>query len=367
MFFTPESLTLRCLQAEGADARICGGEWYVHPDLTGMEAAVFTAGAMLYRVLSGAVPYPARDEELLHQDMREGNVPPIRLAAPGLDERLASLIQAALVSAEKTSGPADRIPRSGTALLSQLLAILKPEGRAVSGAASLFHQLSAEEQLRLAKEKDQFLKRKNLAVKTRRFVIRNTAIIAGCAAAVLIAVLMVRSVVKSRADRPTTAGMDSAQVVHSYYGAFGGLDHQLMEACVIQGAGKGDIEMVTNLFVISRVRQAYEMRGSPPLITAAEWQNAGAQPLDSQVFGVTGLEIERLSGDESAEAVRYRAVYTLWLPRQYGAENAAQEDAGSQEETAGLPVGVRYTDELTLIKNRGNWRIAEIHRAQIPR
>ena len=150
--------------------------------------------------------------------------------------------------------------------------------------------------------------------------------------------------------------MDSAQVIHRYYGAFGELDHPLMEACVTNGAGKSDIDMVMNLFVITRVRQAYEMRGAPPLISAPEWQAEGAGPVGSPVFGITDVELERLSGSEGADAIRYRAAYTLYLPRQEAVT----------EETE--PEGARYIDELTLIKDRGNWRIAEINRtAPVPR
>ena len=347
VFFAPESLALRCMQAEGTEARIDGGERYAHPDRQGMEAAAFTAAAMLYRVLSGTPPFAAPTEELLREDMREGHFPPVRFAAPGLDEKLAGLIQSALGPAEKTGGA----PQTGAALLGQFLEILKP----VTDVAALFRPLSAEERCNLVQEKERFLKRKNIAVQTRRFVIRNTAIIAGCVLALLIAVLSARSIVKSRADRPTTAGMDSAQVIHRYYGAFGELDHPLMEACVTNGAGKSDIDMVMNLFVITRVRQAYEMRGAPPLISAPEWQAEGAGPVGSPVFGVTDVALERLSGSEGADAIRYRAAYTLYLPRQEAVT----------EETE--PEGARYIDELTLIKDRGNWRIAEINRtAPVP-
>jgi hypothetical protein len=366
VFFAPESLALRCMQAEGGEDRISGGEWYVHPDLAGTEAAAFTAVAMLYRALAGTPPFTALDEELLHQDIREGNFLPVRFAAPGLDERLAGLIQNALspagrVEASGGAAAANSGPQTAASFLSRLLEILRPAGQNAPGVADLFRPLSGAERRSLEKEREQFLKRKNLAVKTRRFVIRNTALIAGSAAAILIGALSARSIVKGRADGPTTAGMDSARVIQGYYGAFGELDHPLMEACVMKGAGKNDIEMVVNLFVITRVRQAYETGGAPPLLSAPEWKEQGAGPVESQVFGVTGLKIERVSGSEDAGEIRYRAAYTLWLPRQ----DDEMAGAGPEAAEAGrLPRSVQYTDELTLVKHKGNWRIAEINRAQ---
>ena len=351
VFFAPENLARRCMRAEENRAWISGGEWYIHPDLAGTEAAAFTAAAMLYRALSGTVPFPARDEELLRQDMREGNFPPLRFTAPGLDPKIAGLIQSALEPRTKTAAPK-------TVSLAELLEALNPAGD--GGTAVLFHSLSAGELLNLEKEKERFLKQKNLRVKTRRFVMRNTAIIAGCVAALLIAALTARSIVKSRAEGPSTAGMDSAQVIQTYYNAFGELDHQLMEACAEKGAGKSDIEMVVNLFVITKVRQAYEMQGAPPLISAAAWQESGAGPVEPAVFGVTGLTIERLSGDENADTIRYRAAYTLWTP--YQRQDSETETAAPEPRQ---PQSLRFSDELTLAKKRGNWRITEINRSEL--
>jgi hypothetical protein len=56
VFFAPVTLAARCLLAEGA-----GPDRYTCPDLEGMEAVAFCAGAMLYRVFAGAHPYPAAE------------------------------------------------------------------------------------------------------------------------------------------------------------------------------------------------------------------------------------------------------------------------------------------------------------------
>ena len=178
------------------------------------------------------------------------------------------------------------------------------------------------------------------------------AIIAGVLIAAAAAVIIAYSVVQSRAALPSTAGMESRQVVAAYYRAIGELDHQLMDACVSGGAGKDDINMVAQYFVISRMRQAYEMGAAPPLLSAEQWQAGGGGPVDAQVFGVSGLIIEKLNdGDDSSEA-RYRASYTLYLPPQ------GEGEAGS----ARLPAAFYHVDELTLARKRGNWRITGLRR-----
>jgi hypothetical protein len=185
-------------------------------------------------------------------------------------------------------------------------------------------------------------------------------------AAALIAVLVGRSIAEGRAALPSTRGMDSAQVIRAYYNAFGTLDHQMMEAAVIQKAGKTDIDMVTHFFVISKVRQAYEP-GLAPYIAAQEWWDAGSPPGAGTVFGVSGLELEKISGDEGGEEMRYRASFTLWLPagavEEENETTAAAPAPESPFPDQVPPVPYPYTDEVTLIRHKGNWRIALITRS----
>jgi len=319
VFFPPLALSRRCLLAEGAEP-----DRYNCPDLEGMEAAVFSAAAMLYRVFAGCAPFSAADENL-YQDMREGNFVPLRYAAPGIDEKLGNLVQAALVP----SGGAKKPGETADGILRQFLEILMPAGREAKTAASFFRTLSGEEEALLKKEKERLLKRNKTVVNTRRFITRNKAVLLGIAAAVVIVFFAANSVLKSRAELPTTRGMDSGTVVHSYYNAIGELDHPLIEACLAKEADKSDLDMVINLFVISRVRQAYE-------------NNPG--PGESGAFGITDLTVTLVSGGEEDGEARYLAVYTLCMPE--------GEDYRP----------IRRRDELTLARRRGNWQITEIKR-----
>jgi hypothetical protein len=364
VFFPPERLVTRCLQA-GGDEVWLREESSVHPDLTGKAAVSFTAAAMLYRIFSGIRPFSGGDEEALHQNVREGVFLPVNLAAPGLDEKTAALINAALGDGGKQR---EQVRRPDPALIRKCLESMPGavSGKAVRKAAAFFHPLPEADQAKIRQEAARFRKKKNTAVQARRFVIRNTALILGAAAAILVAVLIGRSITAGRAALPTTTGMDSVRVIRAYYDAFGSLDHQMMEAAVIQKAGKADIEMVTTFFVVSKVRQAYEYTASP-VVPAQEWRDAGSPPAGVPVFGVSDLTIEKISGDEEGEEMRYRASYILWIPRSSGeagdespAEAAVPES--SPPAPAAPPLPYSYTDDLTLIRHKGNWRIAEINR-----
>jgi hypothetical protein len=343
-FFAPPSLALHCLMAKESNQI---NRRYVHPDLNGMNAAAFTAAAMLYQAFAGSAAFSAADEIILHEDMRESNFLPIMFAAPGLDGRLAALIQNALSQNVKKGLP------NGARLLEKFAAILQPAAEPMAGPVSLssfFGSLSEADKLSIEKEKTQYLKTKTASVKTRRFVARNSALLIGSFAAVVIAILTANSIIKSRSAL-TTAGMEPLQVIESFYNAFGGLDHQRMEACVIKGAGKDDINMVINLYVISKMRQAYELNARSSFISAKDWLESGGGQVDSQVFGVTDIQIT-MSNEE-----RYRVDYTLWIPGQ-------AEDAPAMEQDVQHlpPKSFHRTDIVTLVQKKGNWRISEINR-----
>ncbi|MDR0502555.1 MAG: hypothetical protein LBH16_04460 [Treponema sp.] len=330
VFFTPDNLSNRCLIAENDDPSC-----YVCPDLKGMDAAAFCAGAMLYKILNKTNPYP--DLATIYEDMREGVFLPPSLASPGLNANICELIQNALllpVAKKRTS-------QSGVDILGSLLKILmNKEGRAVA-VSSLFYTLSAEETRQLEKEKKRYLKRLNFSVKTTRFAQSHKPVLAGAAIALIFVVFVAVTMIRSRNEMPTTAGMDSATVILTYYESFSMLNHVFMEAC-INGADKSDIDTATNLFVINKVRAAHEVR-SGSIISARIWKENGGELPAPDVFGVTDLVITNTSGSEDQDWIHYRADYILWYPNE-------------------LNSSVR-TDNLKLNRDKKkNWRITEIKR-----
>jgi len=358
VFFAPPALINRSVTAEDA--------LYVNPALNGKEAAAFTAAAMLYRVFVGTPPFTAADTSVLHEDMRECNFLPIRFAVPGLDSRLASLIQAALDCTDQErptverrildyishDQPAPERP-SGTEFLIAFLEVIQSGGQTVS-AASLIQPLAEPDRLLLEKEKTKFLRIKTVSIKTRRFIARNTAVLLGALIGLVAAVIIIFSIISSRVSLPTTAGMEPIQVIGSFYNSFGELDHQMMEACVTRDAGKNDIKTVINFYVLNKTRQAYKFDSPPLIYPAHQWQGGDfpAAPL----FGATDLRIEQLEGDERGGKFFYRVDYTFWIP-----EEALDEDMANPDNLSGSRPFHRR-DFLTLVRKKGNWRIAEIVR-----
>jgi hypothetical protein len=132
-------------------------------------------------------------------------------------------------------------------------------------------------------------------------------------------------------------------VIEAYYDAFSSLDHIFMEACV-QGADKGDINVAINLFAVVKTRQAHEGSNRGNYIPAKIWRDNGGELPSPDVFGVTDLTIEYMTGSEEENMFVYRTNYLLWTPDEYS---------------------ISRSDVITLKRDKKkNWRMVEILRTE---
>jgi len=339
VFFAPAGLSERCLFAEGKNK-----DYYYCHDLTGIDAVAFCAAVMLYRILIGVHPFKSGDT--VFQDMKDGNFLPPHLASPSLERRLCNLIQSALaLPIEKK-----RAETNGTEIIGNLLNLLITNDLSTSidgiiSVSSLYGQLSHKDNEKLIKEKKTYLSKQKKFIKLKRFASRHKYALLGAAAGLIFLVFVIVDSVQSIGEQPTTLGMTSDSVITSYYEAFSSLDHVFMEAC-IKGADRNDINVAMNLYVIFNTRQAYEMSGQALFTPADLWKKNGGELPADDVFGVTDLSLEYLSGSEKDGLIVYRADYLLW---------PLYEDHS-----------LSRSDILTLkLDRKKNWRITEILRTEI--
>ena len=318
----------------------CQTERWTHPDLKGAQAISFEAGAMLYRIFCGVPPFPNNNREELMQDIREGVFVPPFLAAPGIDPDLASLISNAMNSTASNVSP------------QQIRDFFKASGS--KPVSSWIKTLDKNELDKVLSERQQYNKKNSLKVKTRRFVNRNTTLLAVSLISLVLLLFIIRGGVRHRSEMPTTRGMTAIEVVYAYYNAFNALNHVMMEACLTGriSLARDDINTVMNFFVISRVRQAYEL--FDPIFPAAEWLNEGRPVTDRLVFGITDLAITTLW--ESDTQASFEANYILWLPGTYFDEEGFFIKPDSRQ----------IRDRLELVFQNELWRIRSIERVQLP-
>jgi len=336
VFFPPVDLFKRSIAVETGTEIEAETEW-THPDLEKAEEISFCAGAMLYRVFCGASAFSGTRIDEIHQNMREGVFLPPSLALPALDPEMSGLISRSI--GKKIKGELAKRP-APNAIMEFIGA---PASRKVS---SWLRILDANEIAKINTEKARFIKKNALTVKTRRFVTRNKVIIIALIAVLAFIAFILHDVIKSRSG-DITKGMNPVEVAMTYYNAFGELDQAVMENCVKGKAGKEDIDMVMNFFVISRVRQAYEVNSSS-FISAQKWIDEGSPATDKIVFGITNLKISGFSMNE--ENAKLAAEYVLWTPNYYG------------EDSVQTILNNSYKDELDFSLIKGVWRIESIKR-----
>jgi len=330
VFFPPADLFMCSITAE------IEAEW-VHPDLEGAEEISFCAGAMLYRIFCGTDAFSGTHTEEIHQNIREAVFLPPNLAVPALDPEMSELISMSL--GKKIKGKLAKRPTPN--------AIMEFIGASVSRqVSSWLRTLDTSEITKINTEKARYIKKNALTVKTRRFVTRNRIIITVSIAVLAFVVFFVHDLIKSRSGN-ITRGMSPVEVAITYYNAFGELDHTLMENCVRGKAGREDIDMVMNFYVISRVRQAYEVY-SNSFVSAQKWIDEGSPATDRIVFGITDLKTSGFLMNE--EKASLRAEYVLWMPD------------NNEEGNTTIPESDARVDELDFILYKGAWRISNIRR-----
>jgi hypothetical protein len=365
VLFMPERLVARALESLVPLARLDGAIRWHHPDLSGKDAWTFADAVLVYRALCGKDAFPGTEEDAVRNDMRDSCALPARMACPGLDSGVVALLDAALkgetgaarnirapVSIQKSRKPAPGLQPDAQRPSAD--AILEALGEVGSGGIAQFiHTLSVSEQAALESEKARYLKSTGATIGAKRFTKKySTLLLVGLVSLVAV-VFIVRGILVSRSERPNTLGLSPVQVAEKYYRAFGELDHQFMEAAVRGKAGKSDIDMITNLFVISRVRMAYEHKEA--FLSAEKWQAEGSPSTDALIFGVSDLKLQAVDDDASDGETRYVATYTLWRPSEAPA-NAEQTTAPR------LPEADKREDTVRIQLIKGAWLIDEIQR-----
>lgn len=354
VLFLPPRLVERALGWRSASERSSGAAAWSHPDMADDEAESFTLAALAYRAVSGAAPFAGADEDALRSAVRDGDAERAAFARPGLDAELAAAVDACLLA------PASPAARRGSSVRTAAQAPRPSPGAlraAIAGALErgVVRELEASELDRLRSDRERAARRRSDAIGRGRFLRKHrTALVASAVAAVALA-LTVKSFVDSAKAAPTTAGMGAAEVAAAYYRSMGTLDHQMMDACVADGAGKRDIEAAMNLFVISRVRTAYERQVTYQ--SAEEWVAAGSPETEAIVFGPSDLRIEEAGAGVGADRAEFTASYRFWTRE--AAESAGQE-AGTYPEA--VMRSESRVDTLVLEKGKGRWRIVSIGR-----
>jgi hypothetical protein len=336
----PASAASRALAARGPEVRAAAAARLIHPRSEGPEAdASFLLAQAAYRLAAGAHPYPREAAEAGSSAPHSPPALPLALAAPRLDRELASLVDEALAD-------------PGAASLGRWLSVL---GKAAE--RGWLRELEPEEEKELAGRKAAAIEAARRKEAASSFLRRRGALIAGIAAAAVLAGLFASSMLGRKAGMPDLSGLSPLQVAQAYYRAIDSLDMETLEVAADKKARKEDDNIAVNITILQKTRIAYE--SGDPLVKASAWLEKGKPALDptALLFGVTGLELRDEGGSSiGLGATReIRARYSLWYIEK------------SDTDAAPVPTEDRRIDELTLQKAKEGWKIVDIRRSAAPR
>ena len=322
-----------------------------HPDLKGEALASFSIAALLYRVIAKRFPFTGTSAEEIHEQARKLKLPAPDQLVPECIPEISSLAMAGL----------GRVKRVPVTLQEWAAALCGLRGR------ELYRTVAADERERVLREAAAL--REGYEKRFRRSVFwrKNGKLIAIVAAVVIAVGLGLGSILSNVFAPRLTKGYTPRKVVQTFYLAMNSLNNSLMDACVVNRAGRAEIGEATNLYVISRVTTAYEGRAN--IVPADEWDRNGRPSLDAAltVYGVTDLSI----AEEAAEpSPVFRVDYEKWAPASnpddgVGPDDEVGPDDGSSP--ADPPTGPRFegrknSDRVSLRRDKGDWVIFSIDR-----
>jgi hypothetical protein len=306
-----------------------------HPDLHGEALASFTLGTCLYRAAVGRFPFTGGDEEEIHEQARKLALQPPSRLMPDLRDDASALVMASL---GRQRGRSARIAdwRAGFATWTR-------EG--------ITRHVDPTARERLAREGDARTRDAAKRFKTRTFWEKNWKIVAIAGAGVVVAGAVIGSILGGVFAPRATRGYPPRKVVETFYTSINSMNHTLMEACVVDKAGQGEINEAMNLYVMSRVQMGYE--GKANTVPADQWDAAGRPvlPAGTAVYGITDLAIVEQSGEP---APVYLVTCEKWAP-----------DAGENTQVGDTTIATlhrRLVDRVSMRKDKGDWVIFRLDR-----
>ena len=207
-----------------------------------------------------------------------------------------------------------------------------------------FRKLSTDQLATIAIQRKAAETRVGKRLARRHFIAKRGGLLTGLAiTAVVIAAI---AIFDRPPPGPDLSELGPEAVVQAYYEAIDGLDLATLEACLEGKAGKDDKSLVTNLTVVTKMRQAYTR--DELFISAKEWVTAGSPELaeGTLMYGITDLEIRSLALES-----RLEARYTLWT-------------TGSSEDSI-RGINIRRVDRLVLAQGKKGWKIISIERESL--
>lgn len=261
------------------------------------RALSFIRAAVIYNALTEELPFPEIDTEARQTDILDASYLPLKNKINGISEKLSDTISYALeygseaFSKEReASGLSVNKTEIKYADIDFPLEELSGElGLKEDGSIQIREHTKLLSDEEFEKQNQKFISKKKSKTDRTRFVRRNIAslVIAGIITVLVLA--GVRSIYKESLSKPTSISLNETQTVEAFFSGLHNMDINLMSAV---SAGKGVkpmIDSVSNVYVSSKMRSAYQL--STGTLTPEFWLYRHQQLPEYYQYGITGFEI----------------------------------------------------------------------------
>ena len=341
VLFLPKTIFCTTAASLGERAFCAYQGWWVNPVLQGRAALDFTKAVLLYRVISGELPFAAQSDHKRREDVLDLNYKPLRYVRPCVDEAILSFTEKAFGA---KGAPGD-LP-----FPQEELAVFDFDTPPSAGELEQFQQAAAS-----------YFAAKRKRVSSKRWLRSKSLAVKVTLCALVLAAWFAASLWQNAQDKPTTKGLNAVETLQMHYSAINLLDTDSARASSARSLAKRS-ENLGNIYVTGRMSSMF----NPNLDTLSPAVWFASKKPSHNIWGLSCVTIDGQAADLFFEG-----------PRKKDAPPAVSEAEGSQVQflldycvldTSGEDrlTATHQSERVTLRFHKGRWRVSHIESAGEP-
>ena len=291
VLFAPESLYSYAANTLPAQETLLQHQGYLNETIKGLPALCFERAAIIYRLLTGRLPFTAADSISRNADIFDRKFLPLEYCINGIDSELASAVNNGLW----LNSTAVNVP--GKRKKGKTSEDLRPEAdfplEKLEEAFRLSQKQAEEGNDKAFEEKvAAYLKSQTSKINTKRTIKRNSTTIAVIVAALVIVAVVIGNTIKTRGSDYTSIGLTSSQTISAYMNGVNEKDTMLLSDF---GDGKSInsfSDTVSRIYVMHKQRLTFGDNGFGYPANWLFYITDDAKYERSGVYGVTNLKID---------------------------------------------------------------------------
>lgn len=300
VLFAPESLYSYAANTLPAQETLLQHQGYLNETIKGLPALCFERAAIIYRLLTGRLPFTAADSISRNADIFDRKFLPLEYCINGIDSELASAVNNGL----RLNSTAVNVP--GKRKKGKTSEELRPEAdfplEKLEEAFRLSQKQAEEGKDKAFEEKvAAYLKSQTSKINTKRTIKRNSTTIAVIVAALVIVAVVIGNTIKTRGSDYTSIGLTSSQTISAYMNGVNEKDTMLLSDF---GDGKSInsfSDTVSRIYVMHKQRLTFGDNGFGYPANWLFYITDDAKYERSGVYGVTNLKIDGKPADHVAK------------------------------------------------------------------